>query len=42
MSLAELKEKQSRLGYFNAITLMQYLANSSYEDEDKSCSSEKI
>lgn len=42
MDLNELKSKQHKLGYFNSITLMQYLVDNPYEDEDKSCSSEKI
>ena len=41
--LDELKHKQTQLAYFNAITLMQHLTDhSAFEDEDKSCSSEKI
>ena len=43
MDLDELKHKQTKLGYFNAVTLMQHLTeHSAFEDEDKSCSSEKI
>ena len=43
MDLDGLKHKQTKLGYFNAVTLMQPLnEHSAFEDEDKSCSSEKI
>lgn len=43
LDLDELKHKQTKLGYFNAVTLMQHLTeHSAFEDEDKSCSSEKI
>lgn len=45
LGLDDLKHKQTKLSYFNAITLTSMLQNltepSPFEDEDKSCASEK-
>lgn len=42
LDLDELKDRQNKLGYFNAVTLIQHLSERGYEDEDKSCCSEKL